>query len=161
MEHHRITCRMKNCVPDSTVQFVPSGVLRGTTPSAAECPSALLRGTIADKQRWNTQTANPRGDGRQGETPTTASFNRSFVHTFISSKASEEHVYLKLHCFIHLLVAAALCLAGVAAAQGQAPTKAVTAATATVHGHIADPTGALIPGASITVTTSVGNTVAT
>jgi len=83
------------------------------------------------------------------------------VHTFISSKASEEHVYLKLHCFIHLLVAAALCLAGVAAAQGQAPTKAVTAATATVHGHIADPTGALIPGASITVTTSVGNTVAT
>src|ERR1035437_4785149 len=161
MEHHRITCRMKNCVPDSTVQFAPSGVLRGTTPSAAECPSALLRGTIADKQRWNTQTANPRGDGRQGETPTTASFNRSFVHTFISSKASEEHVYLKLHCFIRFLVVLALFLPVVAAAQTQAPAKTATIATAAVNGHIADPTGALIPGARVTVTTAAGKSVAT
>jgi hypothetical protein len=77
------------------------------------------------------------------------------------SKASEEDVYLRLHCFIHFTVALALCLAGVAAAQTPTPTRTTTTATATVHGHIADPTGALIPGAIITVTTAAGATVAT
>jgi hypothetical protein len=38
---------------------------------------------------------------------------------------------------------------------------ATPAATATVRGHIADPTGALIPGATITVTTSAGTPVTT
>jgi hypothetical protein len=83
------------------------------------------------------------------------------VHTFISSKASEEHVYLKLHCFIRFLVVLALFLPVVAAAQTQAPAKTATIATATVNGHIADPTGALIPGARVTVTTAAGKSVAT
>jgi uncharacterized membrane protein YgcG len=63
-------------------------------------------------------------------------------------------------------------LASAAAAQDQAPaapvaSTAITAAptapatTAVVRGHIADPTGALIPGATITIATATGKTVAT
>jgi hypothetical protein len=84
-------------------------------------------------------------------------------------------VYPKLLCFTHFLIALALGVTSVAAAYAQTPvapaaTPTVTmapavpatpAATATVRGHIADPTGALIPGATITVTTSAGTPVTT
>jgi hypothetical protein len=68
------------------------------------------------------------------------------------------------------MIALALGLAGVAALQAQTPAAATAAvaaqagapaATASLHGHIADPTGALIPGAAIRVTTSAGKTAAT
>jgi hypothetical protein len=69
---------------------------------------------------------------------------------------------------IHWLVAWALTVASLVA-QGQVakPTTAATAAatapaaTATIRGHIADQTGALIPGATVTITTTDGNVVAT
>jgi hypothetical protein len=73
------------------------------------------------------------------------------------------------------LIPLAVVLASAAAAQGQtsaapamppavttttaAPAAPVT--TATVRGHIADPTGALIPGATITITNADGKAVAT
>lgn len=65
----------------------------------------------------------------------------------------------KFHCFIHFLIALALGLAGVAAAQAQSP--ADQPPPATLHGHVADPTGALIPGATITITTATGAAVKT
>ena len=46
-----------------------------------------------------------------------------------------------------------------AAASSSAPVAPVT--TATLRGHIADPTGALIPGATVTITTSAGTAVTT
>jgi hypothetical protein len=75
-------------------------------------------------------------------------------------------------CFTQLWVALALCAAGVITAQAQAPAAppaasavaaapATPAATATVRGHIVDPSGALIPGAAITITTPAGTTVTT
>jgi hypothetical protein len=70
-------------------------------------------------------------------------------------------VFIRLHSFIHFLVALALCLAGLAAANAQATTRATGVSTAAVHGHIADPSGALIPGATITVTTPTGTAVTT
>ena len=73
-------------------------------------------------------------------------------------------MYPKLHCFIHFLIALALGLAGVLAAQAQAPAPAppaAAAATATLRGHIADQTGALIPGAKIIVANAAGKTAAT
>jgi hypothetical protein len=161
VEHYLMKRRMKNCVPDSIVQFASRAALLVTTPLAAAHAPALLRGMILAIGNGKHTRETGAGHVRQVGIHATASFNRSFVRTFISSKASEEHVYLRLHCFIHFLVALALCLAGVAAAQTQAPAKTATAATATVRGHIADPTGALIPGASITVTTVAGRTVAT
>ena len=82
---------------------------------------------------------------------------------------------LKLHYRTYLLIALALCVTGFIAAQAQAPAApaaplaaatvtaapATPAAKATVRGHIADPTGALIPGASITITTPAGTAVTT
>jgi hypothetical protein len=85
-------------------------------------------------------------------------------------------VYSKMHCLTHLLIALALGAAGTAAAQdqpataplpGSAPamatpaTPAVPATTASLHGQVADPTGALIPGATVTITNAAGVTVAT
>jgi len=84
-------------------------------------------------------------------------------------------VYSKSHCFTHCLIALALGMASAAATRAQAPTApaappaatdttsapAIPATTATLRGHIADQTGALIPGATIVVTTSDGKTVAT
>jgi hypothetical protein len=92
----------------------------------------------------------------------------------------------RLHGFTHFLTALALGLAGTLAAQAQiqaqaqAQTQAQTpvpaassavsaapaapatpAAAATLHGQIADPTGALIPGAMVTITTPAGRTVST
>ncbi len=82
-------------------------------------------------------------------------------------------MYPKLHCFTLFMIAISLGIASVAAAQMQTPEApppaatvtvaptAPTVATASMHGHIADPTGALIPGATVTVSTSTGKTVAT
>ncbi|MGH9600670.1 MAG: carboxypeptidase regulatory-like domain-containing protein [Terracidiphilus sp.] len=67
-------------------------------------------------------------------------------------------MYSKLHCFAHFLVIFALGFAGVAArAQSAAPSQ--SAAAATVHGNVADPSGARIPGAQIAVTNALGVTV--
>jgi hypothetical protein len=79
-------------------------------------------------------------------------------------------VYSKLHGFTHLFFALALGTASVAAAQSPTPAPAVATpssataaaaapvATGTLRGQVADPTGALIPGATITITTSAGVT---
>jgi hypothetical protein len=71
----------------------------------------------------------------------------------------------KLHGFIFSLIALIFGLASVLAVQAQttAPSAATTtpAANAILRGHIADPTGALIPGAAVTITTSTGKPVAT
>jgi hypothetical protein len=78
-------------------------------------------------------------------------------------------------CITQLWVALALGISGVITAQAQAPAMpaappaatavaaapATQAATATVRGHIVDPSGALIPGATITIVTPAGATVTT
>ncbi|MGD0911953.1 MAG: carboxypeptidase-like regulatory domain-containing protein, partial [Terracidiphilus sp.] len=76
------------------------------------------------------------------------------------------HVHVR--CFIHVVLGLGLAMVGVMAraqAAGpsvgsQAAASAVPAATGTLHGHIADQTGALIPGAQITVTTAKGGKIA-
>ncbi|MGA9673244.1 MAG: carboxypeptidase regulatory-like domain-containing protein [Terracidiphilus sp.] len=75
-------------------------------------------------------------------------------------------MYSKLHSFHLFLFAFAFGIAGVVAVQGQTPASAPQASpppttTATLRGHITDPSGALIPGATITITTSAGGTVKT
>jgi len=79
-------------------------------------------------------------------------------------------VYPKLHYFIHFLIILVLGLAAVLGAKAQAPASVPTqaqatvpapASTATLRGHIADQTGALIPGAKVTITTSAGTAVTT
>ena len=69
------------------------------------------------------------------------------------SKTSEGYVSLRLHLFIHFVIALVLGLASLVAAHAQT---AAPPATATLHGHVTDPTGALIPGADVIVTTSTG-----
>lgn len=71
----------------------------------------------------------------------------------LTLETSEGYVSLRLHCFIHFLIALMLGLATVAAARAQA---ADPAPTSTLHGHITDQTGALIPGADVIVTTATG-----
>jgi hypothetical protein len=71
-------------------------------------------------------------------------------------------VYSRLQWLIHFLIALTIALAGLAAARGQTAAPAPAAvATASLHGHISDQTGALIPGAKITVSTAAGAQVAT
>jgi hypothetical protein len=100
------------------------------------------------------------------------------IRPFHSYK-SEEIVYSKSHCLIAFLVFAALALVAAAANAQTAPAPAPQAApavstpatpapaqttpatTGTLRGHILDQTGALIPGAQITVTTTKGATVGT
>jgi hypothetical protein len=94
------------------------------------------------------------------------------MHTH-SWKTSEEKVYSQLHSVKHFLFALVFGLAAGLAAQAQAPAvqtpavqtpapAAVTpASAASVRGHIADPTGAMIPGAKIVITTSTGTPVTT
>ena len=65
----------------------------------------------------------------------------------------------RLYHLLHFVVAMALALASSVVAAGQTP--AAPPATATVHGHVTDPTGALIPGAVVTVTTASGAAVST
>jgi hypothetical protein len=83
-------------------------------------------------------------------------------------KKDETNVHLRIHGFVHCVIAAVL--AAAIAASGQTPAAPVQtpapqaeggAASAAVmlHGHVADQTGALIPGAKITVLTADGKTV--
>ena len=90
-------------------------------------------------------------------------------------------MYSKLHCFHLYVVVMTLGLSGTLSAQGQssAPTvqsstpavqtpaqapvtptaPAASVSTGILRGHITDPTGALIPGATVTVTTGDGTVV--
>jgi hypothetical protein len=84
-------------------------------------------------------------------------------------------VHLRLHCLIHFYIAVVLVSAAAILARAQAPADppttapaqstpgqaAAPAAAVTIRGHIADQTGALIPGAKITITDEAGNTVRT
>ena len=86
-------------------------------------------------------------------------------------------MHLRLHCIVHYLIAAALAAAAALSALGQSqatppsnapavqtpapPAQAPAPGTATLHGHITDQTGALIPGAKITITDASGKTVQT
>ena len=67
---------------------------------------------------------------------------------------------MKFHLRFSLALLIALVLSGstLSAAQSAAPQKA--GPTGVVRGHVADPTGALIPGAKVTVATGAGVTVA-
>ncbi|MGB8260049.1 MAG: carboxypeptidase regulatory-like domain-containing protein, partial [Terracidiphilus sp.] len=73
----------------------------------------------------------------------------------------------KLTCLVQFLIALLLALAGLAgsAAQSAGPAPGAHSdapaapATATIRGHIADPTGAVIPGATVTILTAAGTTV--
>ena len=84
------------------------------------------------------------------------------------SKREEAHVHLRLHRFFPLMIAGVLSAAIAAPAQSPAALVASSAAkrkearpaTATLHGHVADPTGALIPGAKVAILTADGKTVA-
>jgi len=60
------------------------------------------------------------------------------------------------HCFFHFLIALAFALASVAAHAQATTAQATGAGTATIRGHIADQTGALIPGAKVTITAANG-----
>lgn len=62
-------------------------------------------------------------------------------------------MYAKLHCFIHFVLALAIFLAALVVGHSETPAPS---ATGTLHGRIADPTGALLPGARITVATTAG-----
>ena len=62
-----------------------------------------------------------------------------------------------LHCLFHFLIALAIGLASLAAHAQAVP--AAGSGTATIHGHIADQTGALIPGAKVTISTPDGKVV--
>ena len=66
-----------------------------------------------------------------------------------------------LKSFIHFSTAVALGCCAVLAAQTQTPAPAAIATTATLRGHITDPTGALIPGATVTVSSAAGKQAAT
>jgi hypothetical protein len=68
------------------------------------------------------------------------------------------HLRLHFHCVIHFLIAFALGIASLAAHGQAAPA---SSAAATIRGHIADQTGALIPGAKVTVTTADGKVAGT
>lgn len=78
-------------------------------------------------------------------------------------------MYSRLHCVTCLMITLAMSAAGAAAAQEPAsaapaltaPSTAAPAAAATLRGHVYDPTGALIPGAAITVTNAAGVSVGT
>ena len=75
-------------------------------------------------------------------------------------------MFSKLHGFVFFPIALALVsAAGLAAnaqtsaVQTQTPPSAAPASAAILRGHIADPTGALIPGAKVAITTPAGVTV--
>ena len=71
-------------------------------------------------------------------------------------------MYSRLQWLIHFLIALTIALAGLAAARGQTAAPAPAAvSTASLQGHISAQTGALIPGAKITVSTAAGAQVAT
>ncbi len=73
---------------------------------------------------------------------------------------------MRFHKFFFLLTGWIFALASILAASGQTanppgstpqtPTAAQAPTTATLHGHVADPSGALIPGAQVTIANSAG-----
>ncbi len=63
-------------------------------------------------------------------------------------------MYLRLHYSKYFVLALALSCVSILSAYGQ--DAAAPVATGTLHGHISDPSGALIPGTQITVTTTKG-----
>jgi len=68
-------------------------------------------------------------------------------------------VYPRFAHFVRLVVAVSIAFASLAFAQtSTTPTSPITATAGagTLHGHIADPTGALIPGATISITNALG-----
>jgi hypothetical protein len=74
-------------------------------------------------------------------------------------------VYLRSHNFFCLLTGWIIALASVLAANGQTAAPAVSApqtaavqapTSASLHGHVTDPSGALIPGAQVTIANSAG-----
>ena len=76
-------------------------------------------------------------------------------------------MHLRLYCFTHVFITAALASAAVLVSQAQAPAAPLAtpsaqstspAASVSIHGHITDQTGALIPGATITIADTAGNT---
>jgi len=69
---------------------------------------------------------------------------------------SEGLVYPKLHCIVQFAIAVALAAASFFAAQAQTPAPAAPPTTATIRGHLTDPTGALIPAAKVTIATAAG-----
>jgi hypothetical protein len=71
-------------------------------------------------------------------------------------------VYPRFAHFARLVVAVSIAFASLAFAQtSTTPTSPVTTGAGTLHGHIADPTGALIPGATISITNALGVNVKT
>ncbi len=58
-----------------------------------------------------------------------------------------------------LVAAVSMVFASFMAAQAQTPAPAQATSTATLRGHIADQTGAMIPGAKVTITNALGVTV--
>jgi hypothetical protein len=79
-----------------------------------------------------------------------------------SNLICEECVYSKNRGLLRLLITFALGLcASVALTNPALAQDQAAGSTATIHGHIADQTGALIPGAKITVMGADGNNVAT
>jgi hypothetical protein len=74
----------------------------------------------------------------------------------------ERLVYLKTPCIFHFLVGLTLGIAGVLGACAQDPAPQASAQTAasrgsgTIRGQVSDPTGAVIPGASVVVMTTSG-----
>jgi Carboxypeptidase regulatory-like domain len=83
-------------------------------------------------------------------------------------RREEANVHLRFYRFFLFALAGVLCAALAARAQSPAALVASSAAqsqggaanaTATLHGHVADPTGALIPGAKVTILTADGKTV--
>lgn len=74
----------------------------------------------------------------------------------------EEFVYSRINGYLRFLVLAALGLCAFLVLPWSASAQTQPADTAaTIHGHIADQTGALIPGAKITVSTADGKTIGT
>jgi hypothetical protein len=68
-------------------------------------------------------------------------------------------VFVRSNLFVAVAVGLLLCLASVPAVAQQTQAQAQASGTASLRGHVADPTGALIPKANITITTPEGMTV--
>lgn len=71
-------------------------------------------------------------------------------------------MYSRFACFVRLVVAVSIAFASLAIAQtSTTPNTPITSGAGTLHGHIADQTGAMIPGATISITNALGVTVRT
>jgi uncharacterized membrane protein YgcG len=70
-------------------------------------------------------------------------------------------VYSRFHFYIHALITLLLVLGSASAVQGEvpAPAPASPLLTCTLRGRVADQTGAVIPGATVTIVTATGTPV--